>query len=173
VTRKPFGAFSSRLSRPAALILVAVLLPTFLLGGLQIFQFSQQARRDIERRALDRAERIMTTTDAELATQIASLQVLAASSAMDRDDVETYYERVKRVATEHSEWLTVILHDGQNNELFDLRRPFNLQKKESVGLASTAPLPVGGVTALDLLQTPLLQSMCPCTGGPRYATGLP
>jgi signal transduction histidine kinase/CheY-like chemotaxis protein len=107
------------------LVLVAVaLLPFTLFAGIGISWFSHQQRHEMEQATIETMRAMMSAIDAELSRHFAALEVLAASSPLERGDMRSFHAEARRAVAARPTWVTVSLSDREGAVLLDVARPF-------------------------------------------------
>ena len=132
---------------------VAATLPTIVFAAVGLFYFLRSERTQVERATLARSQAVVTLADAELRGYLSALRVLTTSVYIDTADWEEFYSRVIRVRDANPSWATLRLYDvDADEEIFDLRRPYTLERRKGFIVAAdldavrrTGEALVGGV----------------------------
>lgn len=98
-----------RLRWHLALVIGATLLPVVLFSGWTVLRLATQMRVTEEHQLLHAAKTMSLAFDREISSTIRTLQALAGSEALDRDDLPAFRAYAERVKSTQASWLTVIL----------------------------------------------------------------
>ena len=114
------------LKRQTVSIWAAILLPVLILIGLQLYLFTDGARRDVEQLSAARAHEMAAYTEARAVAELKLVVVLASSAGLAIDDIPQTYRLARSLAAASGVWRTVSLAEPATGvELFDLRRPLS------------------------------------------------
>src|SRR3954469_8335787 len=130
----------------------AAFVPLAIISGVSLVALVHQQRSQAQRAALDLSRALSTAVDAELQRSISVLQVLAAGPALERGEMERFYEVTRRVMDVNPNWFTVILADAGGMQLSNARVPFGtplgpVVERESFDIAVRTGTPVIGYLA--------------------------
>ena len=115
----------TRLARPAVVIGAAAMLTVLVVLGLQLLFAAQGQRAAAQEAMLGRAERIMSGADGTLLRTLGALDALASNQAIEEQDWEGLYRRLRDLQRADPGWVTVRVTDlAQRRILFDLRRSY-------------------------------------------------
>src|SRR5687768_11731800 len=79
------------------ILVLGAILPGALLTGILVWRALASNRAVSERRLIESARVDAAALDREFAATISTLQVLGASEALEKDDLETFYYEAQRV----------------------------------------------------------------------------
>jgi PAS domain S-box-containing protein len=113
-----------RLRAHLTTVFLIAMAPLFAFATYMIYRSAVEEQRVVQRGAAERVRAIKTALEAELESSIDTLQALATSANLDRDDLRPFYEEALRVLKSQSDWLTIILIDLNGNQILNLQRPF-------------------------------------------------
>ena len=113
-------ALRSRLLYLAA----AAFVPLALISGVSLVALVRQQGNQAERAAVELSRALSTAVDAELQRSISVLQVLASAPALERNEMERFYDVTRRVMDVNPTWFTVVLADPGGRQLTNARLPF-------------------------------------------------
>ena len=105
-------------------LVLGAILPGALLTGILVWRTFDNNRASSERRLLDSARVDASALDREFAGTISTLQALATSPSLDRDDLATFYLEGRRVQSTQSGWYTIVLLSLDGRELVSTRLPW-------------------------------------------------
>ena len=130
----------------------AAFVPLAVISGLSLVALVHQQRSQAQRAAIELARALSTAVDAELQRSISVLQVLAAGPALERGEMERFYEVTRRVMEVNPTWFTLILADASGRQLTNARVSFGtplgpIVERESFELAVRTGTPVIGYLA--------------------------
>lgn len=92
-----------------------------------VYKLSEQEQVASERRALLAARHLAGTVEREIASTSRTLQALAASEWLDRDDLKSFYNQAQRAAKTQATWLTLILLSPDGRQSINTQRGFGQQ----------------------------------------------
>jgi signal transduction histidine kinase/DNA-binding response OmpR family regulator len=110
------------LSRYISGVVGAVLFPCLLIIGLLGHQWVTEAQGRLEDRTAAFAARVLADVDTFLTSQIAMLQALATSPALDAGDVRQFDRQARHLAALQN--IDVILRDRNDQQVVNTRLPF-------------------------------------------------
>jgi hypothetical protein len=113
----------SALMTLAAASLAPLLVFAAVAGAVLVDHEHERMQRD----AMGRVASAMTGVDAELRGAINTLQVLAASRALESGDLRTFHAESQRVLSRQPGWLNIGLASADREQLADAVRPFGEQ----------------------------------------------
>jgi signal transduction histidine kinase/ActR/RegA family two-component response regulator len=102
---------------------VGVLAPIVVFAALVVFQLARLERDEAQRRLVHAARGLSESLDRELTGTIRTLQALAESNALERDDLQTFADEARRVIRTEPTWLTVILVEADGTQVLNTRLP--------------------------------------------------
>lgn len=109
---------------------VAATLPTIVFAAVGTFYFLRSERTQVERATLARSQSVAELVDAELGGYMSALAALTSSMYLQTRDWREFYPRLERFRATQANWVTIRLYDAvQDEEIFDLRRPYSLQRR--------------------------------------------
>ena len=170
------GTFSTlRFVRPLRvyllILVLGAMLPGALLTGILVWRAYSNNRALGERRLLEAARVDAAALDREFASVISTLQVLATSPALDRNDFEAIYFEGRRVQETQPGWFTIMLTSADGKPLVSTRlaqgeallpvvEPDSLQRliatrQPTVGIVR--PSPRGGPLHLFAIRVPVFR----------------
>ncbi len=100
------------------------MLPGALLTGILVWRAFANNRATSEQRLLESARVDASAVDREFASTISTLQVLATSPAIDRDDLHAFYQEGQRVQSTRPGWFTIVLLSLDGRQLVSTRVPW-------------------------------------------------
>jgi signal transduction histidine kinase/CheY-like chemotaxis protein len=109
--------------RQLVFLVAAALLPVVLFTALVVAHFSGVERSLIEERLRGTAVAAAATVDRQLAREIAAVQTLATSEALQQGDFAAFDRTARRALWTSSYWLSVILTD-ETGQLVNTRLPY-------------------------------------------------
>jgi PAS domain S-box-containing protein len=98
--------------------------PLVAFSVFMIYRSAQEERATFRRGAVERTRAMMTAVDAQLQSSITKLEALATSEALDRGDLQGFYDVAMRVFISQPDWRTINLSDASAHRLMDLLYPF-------------------------------------------------
>lgn len=111
-------------SRPLILLALAALLPLIVLSALIGTAWLRQQQAEMERAALDRAQRVMIVLERELQAQVDLLRVLSDSPLLDAGaDAAAVFALLSRARTQMPQWRFLSLSDHEGNRIVDAPAP--------------------------------------------------
>src|SRR5688572_15925407 len=125
------------------------MLPGTLLTGVLVWRAFANDRAASERRLLESARVDAAALDREFAGTIRTLEALATSPALDRDDLQAFHAEGRRIQATQPGWFTILLVSLDGKPVVNTRHPWG-----------TPLLPV---TELESLSD-LIESRRPTTG---------
>jgi hypothetical protein len=128
------------------LLVLGVVVPTLAFSTVMTVVFWREQRHALEQRYLDRARALAIALDRELDGTIRALQVLAASPALQADDLGRFYEQATRTLSRQDTWVNIIVNDpATGRQLLNLRLPFGAPLPEAtVDQATLAAIVTAG-----------------------------
>lgn len=108
---------------PLLALILAAAIPILLFGGWVAYRSATQARDAARQGASEIAARVAERVEAELATQIEVAGALAASTALDRPDLASFYVEAQRLRAARPLWHTIELTDPSGAQIVNLLRP--------------------------------------------------
>ncbi len=106
-----------------ALLVAAMVLPLTLFAAVLSYHNYDAGRRTAYERILQIARTLAFTVDGELRSAIASLQVLALSEALDRNDLDAFRMQAEHFVTEQFAGSNVVLSDATGQQLLNTAVP--------------------------------------------------
>lgn len=106
------------------LLVAGSLLPVVLFAVTIVYELSNQEQETTERRALLAARNLAGVIERELASTSRTLQALASSEYLDRDNLKSFYNQARRAAKTQPTWLTVLLLSPDGRQLANTKRGF-------------------------------------------------
>jgi signal transduction histidine kinase len=146
-------------------------IPILLFGVWASYLSAETGRANIRRDILNRVEDVTERVSAELRNHLGLLQGLAASSALDRDDLGLFYIEALRLKAANPLWYTVELADPSGTQVLNLLRPLGQELGPSAERESFDKVvrtkqpavsgigPIGSVSGLQLvaLRVPVIR----------------
>lgn len=113
-----------RIKRRLVVLTLCALLPmvAFSVAMVSVHSHNEAATQD--RGLLETVRALRLALDREIASAIAMLQALAASSALGRGDLREFYAEAQRVNGQNEHWVTMTLVDPGGQQVVNLRVPF-------------------------------------------------
>lgn len=108
---------------PLVGLILAVAIPVLLFGVWAAYRSAIQTREAARQGASEIAARVAERVEAELATQLEIAGTLAATTALDRPDLEDFYVEAQRIKAKYPLWHTIELTDPSGNQILNLLRP--------------------------------------------------
>jgi two-component system sensor histidine kinase UhpB len=118
------------------LLILAAAIPILLFGLWAGHLSADNRRTDIRRDILERARGVTERVSAELLTHLGRLQGLAATTALDREDLRQFYIEALRLKKANPLWYTVELADPSGTQMLNLLRPLGQELGPTVERAS-------------------------------------
>jgi signal transduction histidine kinase len=154
-----------------ALVLAAVVpIIMFSVGIAWLFIEHQRSAAEAELSGVARA--FTVAVERELDRQMAAMQVLATSDALDQGDLERFRIEAARVMAVHPSWLDVGLLDPVSKLLVSTQLPPPDKPQPSIAPAAAArvmtsgkPLVVGAFPAANVVKQPSVRMMAPVFRG--------
>jgi hypothetical protein len=127
--RQWYSRFRSPLPLRSYLVALFLLAMTPLLAFAvyMIYRSAQEERATFRRGAVERARAITTAVDSELKSSITTLEALATSETLDRNDLAGFYDVAMRVFISQHDWTTINLADQYGKQLMNLLRPLGTE----------------------------------------------
>ncbi|PYN97338.1 MAG: hypothetical protein DMD91_18195 [Candidatus Rokuibacteriota bacterium] len=110
-------------SHLVTLVLVA-LVPVLLFTVSVVVLLNRKEHEALERATIERAHVIVAALDRELARSLTSLDVLAFSRQLDRDNLRGFYDDALGLLRSHPDWTTVSLASQGGQHLFSALLPY-------------------------------------------------
>jgi signal transduction histidine kinase/CheY-like chemotaxis protein len=104
------------------LLVAGALLPVCAFAGVVAYRLSAGERAASERRLVRAAQTLAAAVDREASATVRTLQALAQSEALDRDDLAAFHAAAARVASTQPTWLTIILVSPDGRQLVNTRQ---------------------------------------------------
>jgi DNA-binding NarL/FixJ family response regulator/PAS domain-containing protein len=166
-----FGIGTDSASQPLLLLVLTAAIPILLFGLWASHLSAENGRANIRRDILERVEDVTERVSAELRGHLGMLQGLAASTALDRDDLGLFYIEALRLKAANPLWYTVELADPSGAQVLNLLRPLGQKLGPTVERASFDKVvqtrqpavsgigPIGPVSGLQLvaLRVPVIR----------------
>jgi PAS domain-containing protein len=108
---------------PLLALILAAAIPILLFGGWVAYRSATQARDTARLGATEIAARVAERVEAELGAQLEAAGALAASTALDRPDLASFYVEAQRLKADHPLWHTIELTDPSGAQVLNLLRP--------------------------------------------------
>jgi PAS domain S-box-containing protein len=105
-----------------ALVLLA-LVPVLIFTGTVVWSLGREQRQSVERGLQTTVRALAVAVEREIGATVSALEVVAASTALDRGDLRTFYEHARRAIETHEEWYVVALTDTTGQLLLSTLRP--------------------------------------------------
>ena len=103
------------------ILVLGAIAPGALLTGVLVWRAFASTRDMSERRLLESARVDASAVDREFASVISTLQVLATSPALDRNDLEAFYQEGRRVQSTQLGWYNILLLSVDGRQLVSTR----------------------------------------------------
>jgi hypothetical protein len=88
---------------------VALVVPTLVLAAIAVQRVTADARGTAERRLIEEARELIRSVDVELDGSVRTLTVLANSSSLNADDLDTFRGVALRFLPAHPIWDSILL----------------------------------------------------------------
>src|SRR5690242_14500045 len=95
--------------RSLVLLVLAATIPTLLLGFWASYLSAQRQRFEARNKVLERVEDVTDRIASELMKHLELADALAASTALDRSDLQGFYREASRLRSTHPLWHTIEL----------------------------------------------------------------
>ncbi|WP_158044814.1 sensor histidine kinase [Skermanella pratensis] len=118
-----FGIGIDNASQPLLLLVLTAAIPILLFGLWASHLSAEKKRSDSRRDILERVEDVTERVSSELQNHLGKLQGLAASTALDGDDLRNFYTEASRLEADNPLWHTVELADPSGAQVLNLLRP--------------------------------------------------
>ena len=105
-----------------AILVLAGVVPLSILTLVVGITLVRQQRSTVDRGLSDTVQGLAALIENEVRTSIKSLETLATSQRLDKDDLSAFYEQARRVRERHH-WSTIGLLDTAGNHRLNLARP--------------------------------------------------
>jgi signal transduction histidine kinase len=153
------------------LLVVGAVLPVVIFAGVMVYVSYQQQSENLAQGMIDRARAISAALDREFLISIQSLKVLAASTHLDKGQLQEFYGDMKGALAAHSRaWQNLTLVDASGQQLINLRRPFgsplprtgnpeaieHVRQSKEAAIANLSPGPVTGAPGI-VVHVPVLK----------------
>lgn len=136
-------------------LVLGTIIPLVMISVAALFYLSVGEFNSTKRGLEDTARALGAAVDRELLSTITTLQALATSESIDREDLGLLYRTAKRVLPTQPGWRAIILHDPAGNSIFHTSAAFG------------RPLPrVTDSTSFDQLVNTLKPTPVGLTQGP-------
>ena len=112
------------LRRRLFVVVAAAFVPLAIMSAVALYTGYQQQRVQAERAGLDIARALSTAVEGELRRTISVLDVLANSTALDRDDLAAFHERARVTRAAQGYWRAIVLADLDGKSLLNTERPY-------------------------------------------------
>ena len=106
------------------ILVLGAMLPGVVLTGILVLRSFATNRAISERRLLESARVDASALDREFNGAIGILQTLAASPALDRDDLAQFYLEARRVHATQPGWYTILLLSNEQHPVLSTREPW-------------------------------------------------
>jgi signal transduction histidine kinase/CheY-like chemotaxis protein len=100
------------------------LLPLAVIGVWSIHAAAEHRQIEQERALLDLAHALSSAVDAELDGSVATLSSMARAPSMAAGDIRAFYDSAHDQVQAQSDWLGVVLTDGEGRQLFRTMVPY-------------------------------------------------
>src|SRR5262245_26698715 len=116
---------SSKFSLPVrlGLLVAGTLLPLIVFAGVIVYQHYVERREEAFTRVLELVRSTRLILDSEVQNMTAGLQVLALSTALQRDDFESFRRDAEAFLTQFPENQSIVVGDRDGRVVFDTRAP--------------------------------------------------
>jgi signal transduction histidine kinase/ActR/RegA family two-component response regulator len=159
-------------TRMRALIL-ATLLPVAIAGIAGAYVLVEKERETLERGVRDRVLALMTAIEAEMQASIASLEVLARSPSLQKNDFAGFRAEAERaVAARKGNWANIVLTDARSHEMLvnlllsrDAALPQTWEPESVVEAVRFRRGAIGNVTIGTVLKRPVFAIHVPVFRG--------
>jgi two-component system sensor histidine kinase UhpB len=118
-----FGIGTDSASQPLLLLVLTAAIPILLFGLWASHLSAENGRANIRRDILERVGDVTERVSSELRSHLGMLQGLAASTALDRNDLGLFYIEALRLKAANPLWYTVELADPSGAQVLNLLRP--------------------------------------------------
>jgi signal transduction histidine kinase/ActR/RegA family two-component response regulator len=105
-------------------VVLGATVPPALLTAVLVARAFTTSRTASERRLLESARVDALAVDRQLESVVGTLQALATAEALDRQDLEQFYEQARRVQATQNEWFTLTLLSIDGRQLVNTRFPW-------------------------------------------------
>jgi two-component sensor histidine kinase len=121
----PRGPLFAKQSIPIrlSLLVAGVVLPLTIFAAVLVYYNYEANRRTAYDRILQIARGVATNVDAEFRAAIASLEVLALSEALERDDLVTFRQQAEHFVKLHFPQSNVVVSDASGQQLLNTAVP--------------------------------------------------
>ena len=99
------------------LLVSGTVIPLLALAAVLAYILLQHESETFRDGARDRNRAFMSAVDAELRGHIKTLEALATSDDLERNDLQSFYAEATRVLAAQPGWSQVILSDGEGRQL--------------------------------------------------------
>jgi len=89
-------------------VVLAVLLPMLAFSTIAVIVFGREQRAAAERGGVETARALMGAVDGELRRSLPTLQALATSRSLERDDLAAFHEEARRVLASQRDWIGLL-----------------------------------------------------------------
>jgi signal transduction histidine kinase/CheY-like chemotaxis protein len=150
-------------------LVVAATFPGALLAGVLVWRAITTNRAVAERRLVESARVDARAIDRQFESTMGTLQALATSPTLDRDDLEAFHDEARRVQATQPGWYTILLLSLDGRQIVSSRVPWGGQllpvaepdslmrvinsKQPTVG--AVRPAPLGGAEHRFAIRVPV------------------
>src|SRR4051812_14400996 len=103
---------------------LAVLLPMLAFSTIAVIAFGREQRATAERGGVETARALMGAVDGELRRSLPTLQALATSRSLERDDLGAFHEEARRVLASQRDWVGLLLIAPSGQLVVDTAFPY-------------------------------------------------
>ncbi len=119
-----------RLTKPYTLswhllvLVLASMIPFFLFSAFMVDRLVRLERQASERHLRREVQKLRLSVDQEFLSSIRTLQALATSLDLERHDLRSFHENLRRVQQSQPSWESITVHDTQGKFLLSAIRDF-------------------------------------------------
>lgn len=103
------------------MLTAAALLPLALMAGIGLYVMRDQQSARTSQVGLELARSVANAVDAELRSAISVVEALSTTPTLDRNDLDGFRERARRIVAARPGWAAIVLSDGVGTPLVDTR----------------------------------------------------
>ena len=105
-------------------IAIGAVLPVVVFAVLLVAQLSGKERAAVERQLVSSSRMMASGIDREIVSTIRTLEVMAQSERLDRDDLEGFHAEAQRAQQTQPSWLSVLLLAPDGRQLLSSAQPW-------------------------------------------------
>jgi signal transduction histidine kinase len=100
------------------------MIPFFIFSAIMVDELVRLERRASERNLRREAQKLRLSVDQEFLSTISTLQALAMSLDLERHDLKSFHEELRRIQKSQPSWETIVIHDPDGRFLISSIRDY-------------------------------------------------